>query len=72
TDARIQTVIRTEFSDKTLLVIAHRIRTIIGYHRIMVMQSGQVESFDAPLALFDEEGTFRVRRHGCAPLEFLY
>ncbi|ORY64744.1 P-loop containing nucleoside triphosphate hydrolase protein [Leucosporidium creatinivorum] len=58
TDARIQTVIRTEFSDKTLLVIAHRIRTIIGYHRIIVMQSGQVESFDSPLALFDEEGTF--------------
>ncbi|ORY70608.1 ABC transporter [Leucosporidium creatinivorum] len=58
TDARIQAVIRTEFADKTLLVIAHRIRTIIGYDRILVMQSGQVEAFDSPLALFDQEGTF--------------
>lgn len=34
TDARIQHTIRTEFKDKTLLVIAHRLRTVIGYDRV--------------------------------------
>ncbi|KAK4049155.1 hypothetical protein OIV83_004300 [Microbotryomycetes sp. JL201] len=58
TDQRIQATIVNEFADKTLLVIAHRLRTVISYDRILVMSHGKVEAFDTPLNLFDEHGTF--------------
>lgn len=60
TDAKIQNTIRTEFGDRTLLCIAHRLTTIIGYDRVVVMDDGRVSEFDTPLALFDNpDGIFR-------------
>lgn len=47
TDSRIQATIRKEFSDKTLLVIAHRLRTIIDSDRVLVMDAGQVAEYDS-------------------------
>ncbi|KAJ3872779.1 ABC protein [Lentinula edodes] len=55
TDKRIQDTIRSEFQDRTLLCIAHRLRTIIGYDRILVMDAGRVVEFDSPLALFQRD-----------------
>ncbi|KAL7419852.1 hypothetical protein Q5752_005768 [Cryptotrichosporon argae] len=60
TDAKIQETIRNEFRGKTLLCIAHRLRTIISWDKILVMNAGQVEDFDTPLALFDQGGLFRT------------
>jgi hypothetical protein len=42
TDSKIQETIRREFNGKTLLCIAHRLRTIISYDRILVMSAGEV------------------------------
>jgi ABC-type multidrug transport system fused ATPase/permease subunit len=42
TDSKIQETIRHEFKDRTLLCIAHRLRTILSYDRILVMSDGQV------------------------------
>ncbi|GAA6012116.1 hypothetical protein JCM10207_005134 [Rhodosporidiobolus poonsookiae] len=58
TDSRIQATIRSEFSDKTLLVIAHRLRTIVDADRIVVMDAGQVAEFDTPIDLFRAQGIF--------------
>nr|XP_019012361.1 uncharacterized protein I206_03208 [Kwoniella pini CBS 10737]OCF51142.1 hypothetical protein I206_03208 [Kwoniella pini CBS 10737] len=59
TDSRIQQTIHREFRGKTLLCIAHRLRTIISWDRILVMNAGEIEEFDTPLNLFDTEGLFR-------------
>ena len=60
TDARIQETIRVEFASRTLLCIAHRLRTIISYDRIAVFDAGRVVEFDSPLDLYDrEDGIFR-------------
>lgn len=59
TDARIQETIRREFGNKTLLCIAHRLRTILSYDKILVMAAGRVEEFDTPLNLFNKGGHFR-------------
>jgi len=57
TDKRIQETITTQFKDRTLLCIAHRLRTILGYNRILVLDAGCVVEFDTPLSLFQREGS---------------
>lgn len=42
TDAKIQKTIQTEFQGKTMICIAHRLRTILSYDRILVMDAGEV------------------------------
>ncbi|KAG0138983.1 hypothetical protein CROQUDRAFT_55413, partial [Cronartium quercuum f. sp. fusiforme G11] len=60
TDARLQQTIRSEFQDKTLLCIAHRLRTVINYDRIIVLDHGTIAEFDTPLNLFDRpDGIFK-------------
>lgn len=59
TDDKIQNTMATAFKGKTLLCIAHRLRTIVGYDRICVMDAGQIAEMDTPLALWHKNGIFR-------------
>lgn len=59
TDDKIQRTIAEGFRGKTLLCIAHRLRTIIGYDRICVMDQGLIAELDRPLALWEKGGIFR-------------
>ncbi|KAG0336504.1 hypothetical protein BG004_008015 [Podila humilis] len=57
TDLKIQGTIRQEMSDSTILTIAHRIRTIADFDRVLVMNAGEVAEFDKPLTLMKREGS---------------
>ncbi|KAK5109732.1 hypothetical protein LTR62_006572 [Meristemomyces frigidus] len=56
TDQKIQKTIVRGFKGRTLLCIAHRLKTIIGYDRILVMDAGNVAELDTPLNLYDQPG----------------
>ncbi|CAO3645741.1 unnamed protein product [Cunninghamella blakesleeana] len=48
TDRKIQKTIRSEFTDCTILCVAHRLFTVIQYDRILVLDAGKVKEFDSP------------------------
>ncbi|OCB86633.1 multidrug resistance-associated ABC transporter [Sanghuangporus baumii] len=51
TDELIGKTITNEFADSTIFTIAHRLRTVIGYSRVMVLDQGRIVEFDRPAAL---------------------
>ncbi|EJU03262.1 P-loop containing nucleoside triphosphate hydrolase protein [Dacryopinax primogenitus] len=67
TDSIIQESIRRELKGATLLTIAHRLRTIMDYDKIMVLDAGKLIEFDTPTALLKKkDGLFKslVERSG--------
>ncbi|RMZ89115.1 hypothetical protein DV736_g3657, partial [Chaetothyriales sp. CBS 134916] len=59
TDEKIQQTMRSGFAGKTVLCIAHRLKTIINYDRICVMDRGEIAELGTPVKLFDQRGIFR-------------
>uniref|UniRef100_A0A8C6PLB0 Multidrug resistance-associated protein 1 n=1 Tax=Nothobranchius furzeri TaxID=105023 RepID=A0A8C6PLB0_NOTFU len=58
TDKLIQSTIRSQFEDSTVLTIAHRLNTIMDYTRVLVLEKGQMVEFDSPSRLIAERGPF--------------
>ncbi|RKO91071.1 P-loop containing nucleoside triphosphate hydrolase protein, partial [Blyttiomyces helicus] len=61
TDGKIQETIRNHFVDGTVLCIAHRLRTVVDYDRILVLDHGEVVEYGTPLELIESSsvGVFR-------------
>ncbi|KAF9196565.1 hypothetical protein BGZ49_002755 [Haplosporangium sp. Z 27] len=60
TDLKIQTTIREEMADATIITIAHRIRTIADFDRVLVMNAGTIAEYDRPYVLMqNEDSLFR-------------
>lgn len=55
TDEKIQRTIRDEMSNATILCIAHRLRTIVDYDKILVLGAGEVLEYDTPWNLLDKD-----------------
>ena len=51
TDCLIQEMIRTQFTDCTIITVAHRLHTIMDSNRVIAMKDGTVAEFDKPLTL---------------------
>ncbi|KAJ1305460.1 hypothetical protein OPQ81_000470 [Rhizoctonia solani] len=59
-DAAIQTSIRTELNEMTLIIIAHRLQTICDADKVMVLDAGKIVEFDSPLVLLQKDnGAFK-------------
>ncbi|KAI8826361.1 P-loop containing nucleoside triphosphate hydrolase protein [Chytriomyces cf. hyalinus JEL632] len=60
TDANIQRIVRgPSFANTTVLSIAHRLRTVIDYDKILVLDHGRVAQFGTPSELIQRDGIFR-------------
>ncbi|XP_028090867.1 ABC transporter C family member 12-like isoform X4 [Camellia sinensis] len=74
TDSLIQRTIREEFRSCTMLIIAHRLNTIIDSDQILVLDAGQVMEYDAPekLLLNEASGFSKmVQSTGAANAQYL-
>ena len=59
TDKLVQKTIRSEFTNQTVITIAHRPETTIDYDRIFVMANGNLIESDKPLELIlDKQSNF--------------
>ncbi|KAG2916406.1 ABC transporter C family member 12 [Phytophthora cactorum] len=54
TDRLIQATIQETFAGKTVLIIAHRINTILHCNKIAVMDAGRVAEFGSPSSLLQQ------------------
>lgn len=59
TDALITETMRREFSNATVITVAHRLNTIMDCDYILVMSDGIASEFDTPQNLLDKGGLFR-------------
>ncbi|KAJ9121758.1 hypothetical protein QFC22_002380 [Naganishia vaughanmartiniae] len=67
TDEAIQEVLRENLTGVTTLCIAHRLKTVIGFDKILVLDHGHVLEYDTPYNLVqDDNSSFRdlCRRSG--------
>lgn len=58
TDDLIQSTIRTQFDDCTVLTIAHRLNTIMDYTRVIVLDKGEIQEWGSPSDLLQQRGLF--------------
>ncbi|ORY71658.1 multidrug resistance-related protein [Pseudomassariella vexata] len=59
TDAKMQEIIRSEFRDHTILMIAHRLSSLLDFDRVAVLDGGRLVEFGRPAELLrDSESSF--------------
>ncbi|EJC97742.1 multidrug resistance-associated ABC transporter [Fomitiporia mediterranea MF3/22] len=58
TDRLIGRTIRQEFADSTMLTIAHRLRTVIDYSRVMILDQGRIVEYDRPGTLLSDPSSY--------------
>lgn len=63
TDARVQKVIRQEFQSCTIIMVAHRVHTMLDFDRVVVLDSGRIIEEGHPSDLLNKEGAFSSLHH---------
>ncbi|KAK2023189.1 P-loop containing nucleoside triphosphate hydrolase protein [Colletotrichum zoysiae] len=58
TDQVVQDLIRSEFRGWTVVVIAHRLKAVADFDKIVTLQDGRVAEFDHPKTLLEKGGVF--------------
>ncbi|KAI9329925.1 P-loop containing nucleoside triphosphate hydrolase protein [Zopfochytrium polystomum] len=73
-DLLIQESLRTHFANATVISVAHRLNTIAGFDRVLVLDRGTIVEFDSPAVLLDkprgEGAVFRSLAEATGPRNF--
>lgn len=65
TDALIQRLLRERFRNRTIIMIAHRLRTVLDFDKVLVLESGRLAEFDSPAVLLAKASIFRSLYEAC-------
>ena len=57
TEEKIQKALQYVLNYSTVITVAHRIKTIINYDKILVLNNGKIEEFDTPSNLLKNENS---------------
>ncbi|KAM6212965.1 multidrug resistance-associated protein 1-like [Sarcoramphus papa] len=58
TDNLVQSTIKREFYNCTILTIAHRLHTVMDSERVLVLDAGRILEYDTPHNLLQQKGAF--------------
>ncbi|XP_031468368.1 multidrug resistance-associated protein 1-like [Phasianus colchicus] len=58
TDNLVQSTIKREFYNCTILTIAHRLHTVMDSERVLVLDAGKILEYDTPHNLLQQKGAF--------------
>uniref|UniRef100_A0A672TTZ8 ATP binding cassette subfamily C member 6 n=1 Tax=Strigops habroptila TaxID=2489341 RepID=A0A672TTZ8_STRHB len=58
TDNLVQSTIKREFHNCTILTIAHRLHTVMDSERVLVLDTGRILEYDTPHNLLQRKGAF--------------
>jgi ATP-binding cassette subfamily C (CFTR/MRP) protein 1 len=59
TEARVDELVRTAFTNWTAIVVAHRLKTIADFDKVLVLQDGCVMEYDSPGNLLARDSMFK-------------
>ncbi|KAM3564248.1 hypothetical protein MY1884_000870 [Beauveria asiatica] len=58
TDAMVQEVIRREFAESTMIIVAHRLATVADLDKVVVLDEGMAVEIGSPAELMQKKGVF--------------
>jgi ATP-binding cassette subfamily C (CFTR/MRP) protein 2 len=58
TEEKIQACVEQDFKDTTMLIIAHRIQTIMNCDRILILEKGKMAALDTPANLSNQKDSY--------------
>lgn len=59
----MQEVIRSEFADHTIVMIAHRLSTLVDFDRVIVLDSGRLVESGNPSELLKDQSSIFSKLH---------
>jgi ATP-binding cassette, subfamily C (CFTR/MRP), member 1 len=65
TDKLIQQLLRARFNNHTIIMIIHRLKSVVDFDKIAVLDGGKLAEFDSPDALLARPSIFRSLYQAC-------